>query len=135
MAFMAWDEKYQVNINIIDEQHKRLFTMIDNFHHSLRQKQTRKAMAEILQGLTEYSVYHFDTEESLMVLHQYPAHQEHHSAHDAFIKKTRDIRTRFEDGELVIPIEVAEFLKDWLSNHILVTDKKLAPYLQRKGVV
>ena len=134
MAFMKWDEKYSVNIEIIDKQHKRLFELIENFYDALKQKQIKRGMSEILEGLTEYSIYHFQTEEALMEQHRYPNYQQHRAIHAQFIEKVGEFRSRFESGQLLIPIEVANFLKDWLSNHILGTDKQFSPFLREKGV-
>jgi hemerythrin-like metal-binding protein len=134
MAFMKWDEKYSVDIKIIDEQHKRLFELIENFYGALRQKHVKHGMSEILQGLTDYSIYHFHSEETMMTLHNYPGYQQHKSEHERFIHTVEKFRTRFEKGQLLLPIEVADFLKNWLSNHILATDKQFAPFFHRKGI-
>lgn len=134
MAFMQWDEHYSVGIKVIDEQHQRLFTMIQDFYDQMRQKHTKEGMAEILKGLTDYSLYHFNSEESLMTRHQYPRYPQHKNEHTKFIQKVEDFRLRFDSGQLVIPIEIADFLKSWLTNHILKTDQQFAPFLREKGV-
>ncbi len=133
MAFMKWDAKYLVEIHMIDEQHKRLFEMIANFQAALRNKENRRAMSTLLKGLSDYSSYHFHSEESMLELHGYPGYHQHKTIHDAFIKKIEEFRNRYEAGKLLLPIEIADFLKDWLSNHILVTDKQYAPFLHEKG--
>jgi hemerythrin len=33
------------------------------------------------------------------------------------------------------PIQITNFLKDWLNKHILGADQKYAPFLKTKGVV
>ena len=35
---------------------------------------------------------------------------------------------------MTISIEVMNFLKDWLSNHILGSDKRYGPFLNGKGL-
>jgi hemerythrin len=42
---------------------------------------------------------------------------------------------KFEAGEITSPIQISNFLKDWLSKHILQTDKAYGPYLTGKGAV
>ncbi len=135
MTFLKWDKQYQLNIGLIDNQHKRLFVLIDNFYQALKQKQSKHGMADLLKGLVEYTIYHFKAEEWFMKLHKYPAHQQHKAAHKEFIENVQDFQTRFEQGRLLIPLEVANFLKDWLSNHILEADKQLALFLIQKGVL
>ncbi|MDM8556627.1 bacteriohemerythrin [Desulfococcaceae bacterium HSG7] len=135
MTFLKWDKQYQLNISLIDKQHKRLFLLIDNFYQALKQKQSKQGMAELLNGLAEYTIYHFNAEEWFMKLYKYPVHQQHKAAHKEFIENVQDFQTRFEQGRLLIPLEVANFLKDWLSNHILTADKQLALFLIQKGVL
>ncbi len=134
MAFMKWDDKYLVNIRVIDEQHQRLFAMINEFHELLRKKEIKRAMSELLQGLVDYSSYHFHSEESLMEQHGFPGLEQHRRAHEQFTKKVAQFQNRYETGQLVIPIEIADFLKDWLVNHVTTTDQQYAPFFKQKGV-
>jgi len=134
MAFMQWDDQYTVGIKVIDDQHKRLFAMIQDFYDQMRQKHTREGISAILKGLTDYSLYHFNSEEALMTRHQYPNYAQHKNEHTKFIQKVEEFHLRFDSGQLLIPIEIAEFLKTWLSNHILKTDQQFAPFLREIGV-
>ena len=133
MSFMKWDEQYAVHIRLMDDQHKRLFDMIDQFYVALQQKETQRAMSELLTGLTEYSLYHFHAEERMMSLNHFPLYAAHKSAHEKFIMTVQEFKDRFDSGKLLIPIEVAQFLKQWLSNHILMTDKHLGKFLQQQN--
>ncbi len=72
MAFMQWDDQYSVRIKVIDDQHQRLFVMIQDFYDQMRQKQTKEGIADILKGLADYSQYHFNSEEALMTRHSIP---------------------------------------------------------------
>ena len=131
MNFMKWDEQYAVHIRLIDDQHKRLFDMIEQFYSALQQKETQRAMSELLTGLTEYALYHFHAEERMMSLNNFPLYAVHKSAHEKFIMTVQEFKDRFDSGKLLIPVEVAQFLKQWLSNHILMTDKYLGRFLQQ----
>ncbi len=132
MNFMKWDEQYAMHIRLMDDQHKRLFDMIDQFYLALQQKETQRAMSELLKGLTDYSLYHFHAEERMMSLNNFSQYAAHKSAHEKFIITIQEFRDRFDRGKLLIPIEVAQFVKQWLSNHILMTDTHLAKFLQRQ---
>ncbi len=133
MTFMKWDEQYAVHIRLMDDQHKRLFDMIDQFYLALHQKETQRAMSELLKGLTDYSLYHFHAEERMMSLNNFPLYAAHKNAHEKFIITIHEFRERFDNGKLLIPIEVAQFIKQWLSTHILMTDKHLGKFLQQQA--
>ena len=134
MAFFDWDEKYRVGISTIDQQHRKLFELISHFYEHIRQKETQRAMTEALDGLMAYAASHFATEERYMQKYEYPLYARHIAQHSQFVEKVTDLRKRFQAGELVIPIEVANFAKDWLSNHILGEDQKFAPFFKAKGL-
>jgi len=131
MNFMKWDEQYAVHIRLMDDQHKRLFEMIDQFYLALHERETQRAMSDLLKGLAEYSLYHFHAEERMMSLNNFPLYAAHKSAHEKFIITVQEFQERYESGKLLIPIEVAQFIKQWLTNHILMTDKQLGKFLRQ----
>ena len=134
MAFFDWDENYRVGISSIDDQHKHLFELISNFYETIRQKDTNRAMSEVLQGLVDYAEYHFSTEEEYMQEHHYPLYERHTAQHAEFIEKATDFQARFQSGALVVPIEIANFMKEWLSGHVLGEDQLYAPFFREKGL-
>ena len=132
MAFFDWDEKYSVGIMSIDQQHRKLFAMISQFYETIRQKETQRAMSEILKELIEYAKTHFSTEENYLSKYEYPLYERHVAQHATFIGKVTNFYDRFQAKELLIPIEIADFLKEWLSGHVLGEDQRYAPFLQSK---
>lgn len=134
MAFFDWDDKYRVGIKSIDQQHQQLFELISQFYERIRQKETKTAMSEVLKGLIEYTKTHFATEENYMKKYGYPLYERHQAKHTKFVEKVTAFQTRFQAGELVIPIEIATFLKDWLSDHVLKEDQHYAPFFREKGL-
>ena len=77
---------------------------------------------------------HFATEEMLMQSHGYPDYPTHKAEHEQLASKVVDFQNKFLSKEVGLTIEVMEFLKDWLSKHILASDKKYSPFLNSKGV-
>jgi hemerythrin len=134
MAFFDWADQYSIGVLSIDQQHQKLFELISHFYDLIHQKDVKRAMSETLKGLIEYTVYHFATEEGYMQKYQYPLYAGHVAQHAKFVEKAKDIQTRFQAGELVIPIEIADFLKEWLTNHVLREDQKLGPFLRDNGM-
>ena len=134
MALITWTDALSVNIKEINEQHKKLISMINELHSAMGSGKGKDAMGTILGNLVEYTKTHFAYEEGLMQKHNYPGYLNHKSLHDALTKKAVDLHTSFKEGKTLVTVEVMNFLKDWLSNHIQDTDKKYGPYLNGKGV-
>ena len=46
----------------------------------------------------------------------------------------RMLKKKFDSGEISSPIQITNFLKSWLTKHIMGTDRDYGPFLIEKGV-
>ena len=134
MALMTWSEQLSVNIKQVDSQHMKLVELLNNFHDAMKVGKGREAMGKTFSELLDYTAHHFVTEEDIMKKHGYPAFPAHKREHEALTKKVADLSERFSRGEAIISADTMTFLKDWLYDHIMGSDKKYAPFLNSKGV-
>jgi hemerythrin len=51
-----------------------------------------------------------------------------------FVQKVSAFKKDFEEGRVGITIPIMDFLSSWLKNHIMVIDKKYAPFLTAQGL-
>ncbi len=135
MALMTWSDNLSVNIKEIDDQHKKLVGMLNELHDSMKEGKGAAMTGSVLTGLIKYVSTHFATEEKYMKQYSYPEFLNHKAEHDALTKQALDLHKQFQEGKPVLTSELLRFLRDWLSNHILGTDKKYGPYLNSKGIV
>ena len=134
-APFAWRDEFLVGVAAIDAQHRRLIDMIGAFYTALTERRPAKqALGELLEGLVEYTRYHFATEERLMAASGFPASPAHCEQHAAFVRTVGDLGDRFSRGELVLSIEATTFLREWLTDHILASDKELGRHLVSRGL-
>jgi methyl-accepting chemotaxis protein/hemerythrin len=134
MPYFNWTDDLSVNIQSIDDQHKKLINMINNFYDSFKSGQSSKKLVELVEGLKEYTLYHFSAEEELLAKHGYPGYDAHEEQHISFVEKVDDVQRRIKSGKMVVSVEVTNFLKDWLANHIKKTDREYSSFLVEKGV-
>lgn len=134
MAFFQWKDDYQVGVMVMDQQHKRLVRLVDELHEAMKAGKGSAGARRVLEGLVDYTKTHFRTEEEFMQKHSYPGTLAHKREHEDLTNQAEDLLAQSEKGKLTVPIEVARFLKEWLTTHILGTDKKLGKYLVEKGV-
>jgi len=138
---MLWNERFAFGIAEVDDQHKRLYELIDQIN-ALEEdvKEGIDCYDEVyavLKELEDYTVYHFEEEEKLLERFGYEDLQAHQKEHDAFVLKVKETLTEDLDlkQEGVIQ-DLSEFLLEWVSNHILYTDAKYVSVLKdRKKVV
>ncbi|HOJ43227.1 MAG TPA: bacteriohemerythrin, partial [Syntrophorhabdaceae bacterium] len=91
-------------------------------------------LGSIIDGLVNYAATHFATEEKYFDMFKYPDAPNHKKEHADFVKKVGEFQDGFKKGNLALTIEVMHFLKDWLTKHILGTDKKYGPFFNEKGL-
>src|SRR5208283_738542 len=135
MALMAWSDNLSVNVTQIDEQHKKLVGMLNDLYDAMKEGKGKDVSGNVLSGLVQYVATHFATEEKLMKEHAYPEYLKHKMEHDALTKQALNLQKQFLEDNPVLTVELMKFLQDWLSNHILGTDKKCGTYLNSKGIV
>jgi hemerythrin len=134
MAYITWDESYSVNIPSIDEQHKKLILLINEYYEAIKQNYSEDKLIKLLNGLAEYTDYHFKYEEVLMGKFAYAETADHKLKHKDFIDKVASVQQKIKDKKIVIPLEITNFLKSWLVEHIKKTDKKYSEFFIGNGV-
>jgi len=134
MAFIDWSENLSVKVNSIDVQHKKLVELINKLHDASKEGKAKEAAGPVLKELINYTATHFDYEEKLFSEHGYPESATHSKEHKDLVVKVLDVQKDFDAGKLTIGMSLMSFLKDWLNNHILKTDKKYADFFVSKGV-
>lgn len=131
---MEWSPALELGIGEIDRQHRWLVDTTNRLHEEVAgQRPSHDLVGKLLGSLSEYAVEHFITEELLFERHGYPQAEAHHNEHSHFVKAVREWERRHATGERLGP-EILEFLKGWLSYHILKSDRAFAPYLKDRGV-
>lgn len=134
MAFINWDDSLSVKINSIDDQHKKLVSMINEFYDSILNKASNDGLLKLIAEMKNYTVVHFSHEEKIMKQLNYPDFAEHKKEHDLFVSKVLDVEEKTKNGKLVVSLEITTFLKDWLKGHINGTDKKYTAFFLQNNV-
>ncbi len=131
---LTWDDKYSVGISIIDEQHKKLFGIINKTIYAKEHGEDTEELKNVLEEMTQYALEHFEAEEAYMVMFNYPEYEYHNEEHYGFITKTSAYFDRVVNGGYHISNELFEYLKQWLVNHIQSTDRKYIDCFKKNGL-
>jgi len=132
--FVRWDSKYSVGINSIDEQHKQIIELINEFYTAFVEKSNSDIFLEIIGRMMEYATFHFEYEEKYFVQFNYSDSKAHVAEHLAFVEKAKDFKQQIQEGHTSITFRVISFLKEWLSNHIEVSDVAYSKHFISHGL-
>ena len=84
--------------------------------------------------MTQYAIDHLQTEENLMLEHDYPDYENHIKEHKEFRKKTISFSLENMSNRGKVFDDIIEYLQHWWVNHILNTDKEYSTFFLQKGV-
>ncbi len=132
---IQWTEDLSTGFEEIDNQHKELFSRINEFQQACKLGKGREKVRETIKFLEDYVIMHFSTEEDYMEKYNYPAYNSHRIEHQRFIKNLKDIKEDFEkEGAGVsLVVNINHMIVEWLHKHIRRVDKALANFLRDKN--
>lgn len=135
-----WKDKYEVGVELIDSQHKELFSRLSTFIQIVQSEDDwdskLEKVKETLEFLKEYVVYHFDDEEAYQERINYPDIEEHKKIHEEFKSEINDYVDLLEKGGFTQEKiqELSARLMTWLIMHVGRVDQKLGEYAKEQGV-
>lgn len=129
---IVWSDLYNVNVPMIDKQHKELVKKMNDFSKACKEGNTN-AVIDTLRFTKEYTVKHFREEEALMKKNNYPALNSHKKLHDDFIKQIVDLENKYKGTgySLSLALNISNLLTSWLVNHIAKVDKEFAKFVNK----
>ncbi len=131
MPFMEWSEEYATGITDIDNDHKALFMFVNDLHDKVSSGADVDEIATTLAGLVNYVNVHFVREENLMAEAGYEDLEDHAEAHRRLSARVFSLKEQFDEQPRAFNREAfLEFLKGWLTGHILYTDMDYVPLLR-----
>ena len=121
---MKWSDNYATGIQRIDEDHKMIFKMAEDFRAALDEGMARGVYAVLLDALKMYCRGHFGFEERCMHEYQCPVAQKNKDAHVEFLETMTGFQQRYaENGfDPVDARRLVDTVDQWLDDHICHID-------------
>jgi len=129
MKELVWDKMLSVEVDEIDEDHRRLVELFNLLSHSVAEGDSTKYIEAVLEELIACTVWHFRHEERLMLKYDYEGFVEHQTEHHELIDSVKELQQEFLLKSKQLSTEDIEYLERWLTGHILVADMELGSYL------
>ncbi len=134
MPLIPWTDELSVNVKEIDDQHKKLIGLINNFNDAIVAGKGKQVLEDTLFELVDYTLYHFQIEEKYMKQFGYYGYASHKVAHDEFAKKITRHHTDLTENRFVEPLALMAFLKVWITSHIMDIDHQYSETFIKGGL-
>ena len=128
MKQLTLDETLALGIEEIDDDHSKLIELYNILNQSVTEDASGEYIEAVLEELINCTKWHFSHEERLMVKYGFDGYEEHKTDHQDLVEGARKLKQKYllagklEEEDLV-------YLERWLTEHILVSDTKLAAFL------
>ncbi|OQY47199.1 MAG: hypothetical protein B6247_26865 [Candidatus Parabeggiatoa sp. nov. 2] len=122
----------------MDEKNKQLLIKFNELISSISCCQ-EEGVAEILSFLETYVITHFEAEEQLMKLCDYPQYAAHKAQHAKFIETLNDFKRESDmgyqqAGNLYLALKIQQKVLEWLIHHIGQSDKQLGVFMKSSPI-
>lgn len=123
---IKWKDDYNIGINVIDEQHKKLFEIANRAYDVIKNDfyiDKYDKIVAIIEELKDYTKFHFTTEEEYMLSINYKRFFSQKMEHDKFIEEMNKVNLEEIDiNQDKYLTDLLEVVVQWISNHILEKD-------------
>ncbi len=123
---LVWNERYNIGVDIIDKEHKKLFSILNKLFDFGRQEEKSKWVCqEAVKYFRDHAVQHFADEESYMASIEYAGLEIHQRIHRNFRDRTIPALERELEATNYSEDSVNHFLgvcAGWLIGHTLIED-------------
>jgi hemerythrin-like metal-binding protein len=134
MSLLSWKHEHSVGIRCFDDEHKKLFSMINELHDAMRMGRGQEVTKKLLTSLGDYTVRHFAAEEASMSRTGFSGLAAHKAEHQKLVDDLKKIKSDLDAGRPVNSVMLLSFLKDWLTGHIMKCDKLYSTHLNAQGI-
>jgi hemerythrin-like metal-binding protein len=126
-VFIVWKPEYNLGIQIIDEQHRGIVSIINSLHFGMRNNYGKDILAPIIEMMHDYTRIHFQIEEGFLEKIDFPSVEKHRELHSALSVKLIDAGRGNAMGR--DPHQFMDFLKNWWIDHICREDLAYRDYV------
>lgn len=130
MTLMDWSPALELEVKLIDEQHKMLLDTMNTLNDQILRGKGKQGCSLALQNMRNYTTFHFSDEEGLMRESQFPYLDRHKLLHQTFILETDKFSITDCEADPQKAMQVLSFLRDWMIDHILGPDLIFARYFK-----
>ena len=126
MPLLSWYRSYSIKNDELDKHHQTLFGIFNALYDICNGKDKEGLFETAVDELLLYSDYHFKAEEKYMRDIGYKGIDYQITEHEYFREKVNQLKQKSKISEPMLCHDIIVFLGNWLMNHVIKEDKKIA---------
>jgi len=127
LPLFQWSDSYQTGNDLVDHEHRHLFALLkDILNIQNNQGADNPRVLAALESFLKSVKAHFQSEEELMLRHNFSGYERHRQKHRHLITQAENILCKADNEQSMLSLGMISFLHDWLTKHILEEDIELA---------
>ncbi len=134
-VYFKWQSQFETGIKSIDDQHRVLVSIIGDLERAIHEKTSTKIIDHLLSRIVTYIATHFSHEEKWLLFTKYPDAESHKVEHEILKQQIFDFHSKVQTKMPDIDKNLLEFLKNWINDHIMKSDKKYVDHFIEKKVM
>jgi len=130
---IEWRDSLSIGVDEIDNQHKQLLSHFNQLLKACETGKGREELTKLLDFLDTYTIKHFNDEESIQRLRNYPGYSAHKKEHESFIARLKVLKQEINSEGVALHhvMETNHLLLKWLIHHISTVDVQLGTFLKK----
>ncbi|KYG61923.1 hypothetical protein AZI85_06850 [Bdellovibrio bacteriovorus] len=123
-SFFQWDPvRLTTHVDAMDREHQKLIEIMNRLYEKNQAKASTTELKALVNELASWTVTHFEHEEKYFDTLEYAQANVHKKIHKDLLARLGTFKTEFEKSG-VLTDAFFQFLKTWLSAHIMGIDVK-----------
>ena len=118
-----------VGNEIIDGDHKELASLINAFYDSVEAGADRQKIYDEVDTLSLRFAEHMDKEKAMIAKYRFPDAENHLAEHTKLLGELGGFLYRVDEANDNDLPNVARFIDNWFTSHIITSDAKIAKFL------
>ncbi len=124
MAIMQWNDRFDVGVEEMNDEHRGLLAWMNKLHDRAADGASKSEIVMLAQQLHKSAAKHFRSEEDYMASIGFQGLRSHKNIHDTMLETLAEHVRTIADGDGRVSSEFFIFLKVWLKAHMQGVDAK-----------
>lgn len=132
---LTWCSDFEIGVSEIDEEHKQIIDHFEKLYELMKTGHGHDYYNELIQFLEYYVIHHFKHEETLQQKIGYGDFEHHKKLHAEFKTQVEALMSHYDASNVTNAdlVRLNLYIKNWLSEHILIEDKKISRFISESN--